>query len=102
MISAKQIVGRSEMLGVRLYCLVAIQSREHHPIWRGVPRSARWCFVVAHDREDARRIAADWLTPRTFKSRWLDPSLTSVDEAPIEGSLPSYGWVGDIAKKWSA
>jgi hypothetical protein len=90
------------MLSVRLYRLVAIQSREHHPIWRSVPRSARWCFVVAHDREDARRIAADRLTPQTLKSPWLDPTLTSVAEAPIEGSLPSYGWVGDIAGKWNA
>ena len=90
------------MSRIRLYRLVAIQSRELHPVWRNVAASGRWCFVVAHDPEDARRIVAERLTRRPFKSPWLDPSLTSVSQAPIEGKMPSYGWVGDIAGKWSA
>jgi hypothetical protein len=90
------------MRRVRLYRLVAVPNREHHPIWHNVPLSGRWCFVVARDPDDARRLAAERLTPRRFKSPWLDKTLTAVDPVGFDGPMPKYGWVGDIAGSWSA
>ena len=86
---------------VSLYRLVEIKSREFDPIWQNVPASGRWCFVAAHDPDEARRIAAKRLTTRPFKSPWLDPGITDVSLARVEGAMPSHGWVGDIAGKWS-
>jgi hypothetical protein len=87
---------------VRLFGLTAIQERENDPKWNATPRAARWCFVAAHDTEDARRIAAEKLTPESFKSPWRDKELTAVNPARVEGPMPEYGWVGDIAGKWTA
>ena len=87
---------------VRLFSLAAIAGRENDPMWNNTPAGARWCFVAAHSAEDARRIAAEKLTPSNFKSPWQDKKLTQVNPAPLEGPMPEYGWVGDIAGKWSA
>jgi hypothetical protein len=87
---------------VRLFGLAALQGHEHDPKWANVAPSQRWCFVAAYDGDDARRIAAEKLTPRWFKSPWLDKSLTAVNPARLDGPMPPYGWVGDIAGRWSA
>jgi hypothetical protein len=55
------------------------------------PRTERWCFVAAYDAEDARRIAAEKLTPGRFKSPWRDKMLTAVNSAHVEGPVPEYG-----------
>ena len=90
------------MGNVRLFGLSAIQERETDPKWNNTPRTERWCFVAAYDAEDARRIAAEKLTPESFKSPWRDKKLTAVNPAHVEGPIPEYGWVGDIAGKWTA
>jgi len=100
MVSAKQVTSASECREPA--CIVWSQFKAASIIPPGTMCPRRGCFVVAHDSEDARRIVAEKLTPSPFKSPWLDPSLTSVRQAPVEGNLPSYGWVGDIAGKWSA
>jgi hypothetical protein len=43
-------------------------------------------------------IEAGWVSIRG----WLDPSMASVGKAPVEGEMPPYGRIGDIAGKWSA
>jgi hypothetical protein len=87
---------------VRLFGLAAIVGLENDPVWYNTPTGGRWCFVAAHDANDARRIAAEKLTPGNFKSPWRDKKLTAVTPAHLEGPMPEYGWVGDIAGKWSA
>jgi hypothetical protein len=87
---------------VRLFGLTAIVGLENDPLWDSTPADARWCFVAAHNADEARRLAAEKLTPGNFKSPWSDKRLTVVTPARLEGPLPEYGWVGDIAGKWSA
>ena len=33
---------------------------------------------------------------------WRDKKLTAVNRAHLQGPMPEYGWVGDIAGKWTA
>jgi hypothetical protein len=94
--------GVREMPKVRLFGLTAIAGLENDPVWKNTPAGGRWCFVAAHNADDARRIAAEKLTPAGFNSPWHDKKLTAVTPARLEGPMPEYGWVGDIAGKWSA
>ena len=94
--------GEAKVGKVRLFGLTAIQARENDSKWDAIPRTGRWCFVAAYDAEDARRIAGEKLTPGRFASPWSDKKLTAANPAHSEGPVPEYGWVGDIAGKWTA
>jgi hypothetical protein len=76
------------MLNVRLFALSAIVGREHDPAWKKTFTAVRWCFAAAHSVDDARRIAAEQLTPGNFESPWRDKKLTSVNRVQFEGPMP--------------
>jgi hypothetical protein len=85
-----------------LFGLTAVQEHLGNSKWHNAAWKERWCFVAAYDEDDARRIAAEKLTPGAFKSPWRDQTLTTVHPASGDGPMPPYGWVGDIAGEWSA